>query len=82
MQIFFRTDLSNFIIPKLNFKLCIKEEVIFMTKLTYDNSAQLCLLKEEDVQNIHKTALKILAEVGVYFDTEEALRLLAVAGKQ
>ena len=51
-----------------------------MTKLTYDNSAQLCLLKEEDVQNIHKTALKILAEVGVYFDTEEALRLLADAG--
>lgn len=51
-----------------------------MTKLAYDNSAQMCLLTETDIEKIHMTALEILSEVGVLFDTQEALQLLADAG--
>lgn len=51
-----------------------------MKKMVYDDSARLRLLNASDVEQIHQTALKILAEVGVLFDTKEALRLLADAG--
>ncbi len=51
-----------------------------MAKLTYSSTAQLCLLTEENVGDIHTTALRILAEVGVTFDSENALTILKAAG--
>lgn len=51
-----------------------------MTKLVYKQSAQMSLLNDADVEKIHRAALEILSEVGVLFDTQEALRLLAEAG--
>jgi trimethylamine--corrinoid protein Co-methyltransferase len=51
-----------------------------MSKFNLENQPQLCLLKPQEILAIHEKAVAILAEIGVIFECEAALDLLAQAG--
>ena len=54
--------------------------VIAMTKLSFSNQPLLQLLSREEIEAIHLASLKILEEVGVMIQSEEALKIVANAG--
>lgn len=51
-----------------------------MSKFTMETSAMLQILNEEQIKQIHESALKILDETGVRFDSDRALGLLESKG--
>lgn len=52
-----------------------------MAKFSFDNiKQQLRLLSNEQIKQIHENALDLLAHVGIYFDSQEALEILDGAG--
>ncbi len=58
----------------------IPKEVLKMPKFSFENMPKLAFLAPQDVERIHETALDVLENCGVYFDSEEALKLLKGAG--
>jgi len=54
--------------------------VIAMTKLSFSNQPLLQLLSRDEIEVIHLASLKILEEVGVMIQSEEALKIVANAG--
>lgn len=51
-----------------------------MSKFVFDNSPGIKILTEEQVKNIHEEALRVLENMGIIFDNDEALDILEGAG--
>jgi trimethylamine--corrinoid protein Co-methyltransferase len=51
-----------------------------MTKLSLSGQPAIRLLSSDEIEMIHLSSLKILEEVGVMIQSDNALKLLAVAG--
>ncbi|HAA89070.1 MAG TPA: hypothetical protein DCE07_00570 [Peptococcaceae bacterium] len=47
-----------------------------------EKTPRLAFLTRQEVETIHETALDVLENCGVYFDSEEALKILKNAGCQ
>jgi trimethylamine--corrinoid protein Co-methyltransferase len=52
----------------------------FLAKFTFDNQPKLTYLDEAQVKLLHTKALEILSRTGVYFQLEEALKILEEKG--
>ncbi|HIZ77997.1 MAG TPA: trimethylamine methyltransferase family protein [Firmicutes bacterium] len=51
-----------------------------MAKFSFDTQPKFRFLNEDDILKVHDAALQVLEETGVFFDSEEALNILAEAG--
>ena len=51
-----------------------------MTKLSFSGQPAIRLLSNDEIEAIHLSSLKILEEVGVMIQSDNALKLLADAG--
>lgn len=51
-----------------------------MSKFEYDESLQLKILTEDQVKEMHETALHVLENLGIIFAYDEALDILEKAG--
>jgi trimethylamine--corrinoid protein Co-methyltransferase len=51
-----------------------------MAKFDFAGLPPLTILKPDQIEQVHANALKILEDVGVYFDSDEAVGILADAG--